>query len=112
MNYNSHTLVGNIATDIELRHVGDDNKAVAEFRIAVGRMRREEDSDFFTVKVWGRQAETVHEFMSKGKRVLVEGRHQNRKYTTADGDQRYASEIIANTVRFLSPPDNEDDLPI
>lgn len=111
MSYNSHTLVGNIATDIELRRVGEDDKAVAEFRLAVGRARKEDDSDFFTIKVWGRQAETVAEYMGKGKRVLVEGRHQNRKYSTQEGEARYASEIIANTVRFLSPPETDDDIP-
>ena len=58
--------------------------------------------------VWGRSAENVDKYCSKGKEVYVEGRIQTRKYTDKTGAERYSTEIVADNIRFLgSKSDSE-----
>ncbi len=70
---NNVTLIGNLATDVEVRDVGDDKK-VANFLLAVDRPTADSDADFVRITAWNRQAEVCAEFLSKGRRVAVEGR--------------------------------------
>ena len=70
---NTVTLIGNLATDVEVRDVGDD-KRVANFLLAVDRPAADSDADFVRITAWNRQAEVCAEFLAKGRRVAVEGR--------------------------------------
>ena len=74
---NNVTLIGNLATDVEVRDVGDDKK-VANFLLAVDRPTADSDADFVRITAWNRQAEVCAEFLSKGRRVAVEGRLQEQ----------------------------------
>ena len=69
---NSVSLVGNLATEVELRQVGE--KKVASFLLAVGRSGRDTGADFVWISAWERQAELCAEYLSKGNRIAVEGR--------------------------------------
>ena len=66
-------LIGNLATDIELRDVAPDKK-VASFLLAVDRPGKDAGADFFQVATWNRQAEVCDEYLSKGSQVAVDGR--------------------------------------
>ena len=96
---NTVNLIGNLATDVELREVGEDKK-VASFLLAVGRGAREAGADFVWVAVWDRQAELCAEFLAKGRRVGLEGRLKSRTWEQ-DGTRRDAVEIVARRVDFL-----------
>lgn len=96
------TLIGNLATDVELREVGDGKK-VAWFRLAVDRPTTGE-ADFVGVSVWERQAEACATYLSKGRRVAVDGRLRSRSWETPNGEKRSAVEVVANRVDFLDPP--------
>jgi single-strand DNA-binding protein len=79
--------------------------AVAHINIAVNRTYTKEggpDSDFFRVTLFGKQAELVERYLSKGKKVGVEGRIQNDNYER-DGQTVYRDSIIGNRIEFLSP---------
>lgn len=84
---------------------------MASFRLAVDRGRtgegRDRQADFIDCIVWERQAETVSQYCTKGKLVLVEGRLQMRRYEAQDGSKRTVYEVQANTVRFM-PDGNRD----
>ncbi len=95
---NNVTLIGNLATDVDLRDVGD--KKVAGFLLAIGRVGREE-ADFVWVSAWERQAELCHEYLAKGRRVAVEGRLRSRSWEE-DGKRRTKIEVVASRVQFLS----------
>ena len=93
------TLIGNLATDVELREVGDKQKA--GFLLAVDRATKGE-ADFVWVTAWEKQAETCHQYLSKGHRVALDGRLRSRSWEE-DGKKRNAIEIVANRVHFLTP---------
>ena len=103
---NSVTLIGNLATDVEVRDVGDDKK-VANFLLAVDRPAADSDADFVRITAWNRQAEVCAQFLARGRRVAVEGRLRTRAWEDEDGKKRTAVEVVARSVEFLSPPSRE-----
>jgi single-strand DNA-binding protein len=100
------TLIGNLATDVELREVADGKK-VASFLLAVDRHGGSGGADFISVAAWNRQAEVCSRFLAKGKRIAVDGRLRTRSWEDATGARRRAVEVVANNVQFLSPPGEE-----
>ncbi|MFN7017468.1 MAG: single-stranded DNA-binding protein [Fimbriimonadales bacterium] len=103
MYYNRIILIGRLTRDPELRAT-PDGMSVVRFTLAVDRGTRageEKVTDFFDIVAFRQLADTVANYMTKGKLVLVEGRLQTRRYTDREGNPRKAFEILADTVRFL-----------
>lgn len=102
---NKIILIGRLTKDPELR-VTNSGKSVCNFSLAVdtgyGENKR---TDFIDVVVWGKIGETSAAYLSKGKMACVEGRLQIRKYDDRDGNKRSATEVVADSVVFLSPKD-------
>jgi len=103
---NKIMLIGNVGSDPEMRYT-PNGKAVTSFRMATNyryagsdREQREE-TEWFRVSVWGRQAESCNQFLSKGKRIYVEGRLRSRSWEGQDGQMRTSLEVSANRVIFL-----------
>jgi single-strand DNA-binding protein len=101
---NHVSLIGNLATDVELKEVGEDKK-VATFLLAVDRFSQDGGADFVRVAVWDRQAEICEQFLAKGRRVAVEGRLRSSSWDDADGKRRTSLEVVARFVQFLSTRD-------
>jgi single-strand DNA-binding protein len=101
---NSVVLIGRLTKDPDLRYT-QSGKAVATIRLAVDRGTTnpsgEKEVDYCDVVVWDKQAETVSNYLQKGRLVAVQGRLQVRTYETQEGQKREKAEIVANTVRFL-----------
>ncbi len=103
---NKVMLIGNLGTDPEMRYTANGN-AVTTFRMAVSRAfsgndgERREETEWFNIVTWNKLAETVSQFLQKGRRAYVEGRLQTRSWDGQDGQRRYRTEVIANTVLFL-----------
>lgn len=95
------TLIGNLATDVELREVGE-GKQRAKFLLAVDRPKGDA-ADFVGVVAWDKQAELCAQYLVKGRRVAVDGRLRSRSWEE-EGKRRSAIEVIAHHVQFLSPP--------
>lgn len=97
-------LIGRLTKDPELRYT-PSGKAVATLRLAVDRgttnPQGEKETDFIDVVVWERQAETVANYLQKGRLVAVQGRLQIRQYETQEGQRREKAEVVASSVRFL-----------
>jgi single-strand DNA-binding protein len=97
-------LVGNLTRDPEIRYAGNGTP-IANINIAVNKTMKREggpDADFFRVTVFGKQAELVERYLSKGRKVGIEGRIENNNYEK-DGKTVYQDSIIANRIEFLSP---------
>ena len=92
----SVSFAGNLTDDPELRHT-EGGFARAMFRVAV-LGRREQEASFFTVIVWRDQAEHAAQSLSKGSRVVVMGRLQQRAWTAEDGSARQVVEVVAEEV--------------
>ena len=102
------TLIGNLATEVELRDVGADKK-VASFVLAVDRASRDGGADFVDVAAWDRQAELCAEYLGKGRRIAVDGRLKSRSWEE-DGKRRSAVEVVARRIEFLGGgPRHEDE---
>lgn len=101
---NRVTLVGRLTAKPELRYTGS-NLPYARFTIAVNRTFRNNDgqaeADFISVIVWRKQAENVCNFLDKGRLVSVDGRLQTGSYTDKDGNRRYTTDVVADSVQFL-----------
>lgn len=109
---NNVTLIGRAARDPELRFVPGSGMAVANVTIAVdkglNRAKREEfeaagkpTADFIRVIVWGKQAENLSQYVSKGKLFAVQGSIQTGTYKDTKGETKYTTEVLANRVEFL-----------
>jgi single-strand DNA-binding protein len=92
----SVSFAGNLTDDPELRQT-DSGIARTMFRMAVSG-RREQEASFFTVIVWRDQAEHATESLTKGSRVVVVGRLQQRSWTTEDGTARSVVEVVAEEL--------------
>ena len=101
------TLIGNLATEIELKDVAPDKK-VASFLLAVDRPGKDAGADFVNVSTWNMQAEVCDEYLSKGARVAVDGRLRSRSWEDADGKRRSAVEVVANGIQFLDTRKREE----
>ena len=101
------TLIGNLATDVELKDVGEDRQ-VASFVLAVDRLGKDE-ADFIRVSTWNKQAETCARYLTKGRRVALDGRLRSSSWEDSDGNKRSAIEVVANRVQFLSPPPGKEE---
>lgn len=97
-------LVGRITAKPELRYTSS-NIPYTRFSVAVNRTfnnaQGERETDFINVAVWRRQAENVVNYLDKGSLVSVEGRLQTGNYTDKDGNKRYTTEVMADSVQFL-----------
>lgn len=96
---NKVILIGRLSKDIELRYT-ITNKAVASTSIAVNRIGTEE-ADFINLVAWGKQAENLHKYCSKGRLIAVEGRIQTRNYEDQNGNKKYVTEVVADNIQFL-----------
>lgn len=103
--FNKVTLVGRISTDLELRYTGS-NKAYCRFNLAVNKNYKNEygeyETDFIPVTVWGKPAENLVQYQSKGSLILVDGSISMNNYTDKDGNNRTSFEVTTSNVQFLS----------
>lgn len=100
---NKIILLGRLTKDPEVRYT-PTNKVVAQFTLAVDRpysKDKQREADFIPVVIWGKQAEICGNYLSKGQRVLVEGRLQIRNYEAKDGQKKYVTEVIAEYFEFI-----------
>ena len=106
MTVNKVILIGNLGADPEVRATASGSR-VANLRIATTERRRDREGNWSDHTEWhrvvcfGKTAENVERFLSKGRQVYIEGRLQTRKWTDQDGRDRYNTEVVADQVRFL-----------
>ena len=99
---NSVTLVGNLTRDPELRYT-TGGRGVASFGLAVNRRYQQngewqEQTSFFNITAWGDLGENAAASLTKGARILVTGRLQQREYETREGEKRTIVEVIADDL--------------
>jgi single-strand DNA-binding protein len=105
-NINRVVLVGNLTRDPEVRQT-PSGTPVCSLRIAVNSRRRDESGqwtdkpNYFSISVFGNQAESCGQYLSKGRPVAIDGRLDWREWQTQDGQKREAVEIVAESVQFL-----------
>jgi len=101
---NRVVIIGRLTRDAELKSLASA-QTVAKFSIAVNRKKRQGDEwvdepNFFDIVLWGRMAESLHQYLVKGKAVAVDGELRQDRWTQ-DGQNRSKVEIIANNIQLL-----------
>ena len=103
---NKVILVGNLGRDAELRYT-PGGAAVATLNLATTEVwndkggQRQEKTEWHRVILWGKQAESLQEYLTKGKQIYVEGRLQTRQWDDKDGNKKYTTEIKADRITLL-----------
>jgi len=105
MSINKVILIGRLGADPEIRYTLD-GKPVATFRIATNEViikngEKEILTEWHRIVAFGRLAEICGEYLSKGTQVYIEGKLRTRKFEDRQGNQRYITEIVANTLQIL-----------
>jgi len=105
MSVNKVILVGNLGADPDVRETKNGSQ-VANLRVATTHRSKvgddwQEQTEWHTVTVFGRQAELCGKYLEKGRQVYIEGRNQTRKWQDKNGNDRYSTEVVAKDVKFL-----------
>ena len=107
---NKVILMGRMVADPETRYT-QNNTAMTRFKIAVNRQYKQEGqptADFFQITAWGKTAEFVQKYFTKGQQVLIEGNLRNNSWTDKDGNKRYSDDIHAEKVYFADSKKSND----
>src|ERR671936_1847049 len=103
---NKVLLIGNVGRDPEMRYL-QSGEPVTTFSLATNRRwtgtdgQPHEETEWHNIVAWRKLAEQCNEYLSKGRKVFIEGRLQTRSWDGPDGQKRYRTEIVANTMLML-----------
>jgi single-strand DNA-binding protein len=109
MNYNRVILIGRLTANPELKTT-PAGKSVATFRLATNRVwtdqqgKKNEATEFHNIVLWGRSAEVVKQFATKGSELMVEGRIMTRTWEDKEGARRYTTEIVGENIQLGGRP--------
>ncbi len=104
---NKVTLLGNLGADPEIKKIAS-GQSLTLFNLATSNAwtnregQKQEHTEWHRIVVWGKQAETCAEYLSKGSKVYIEGRLQTRSWEDNNGQKKYTTEVVASQVLFLS----------
>ena len=106
MSFNKVTLIGNLGCDPQLKYT-PQGKPVCEFTVATSQKKKDgtteakEETVWFNITVWDRQAEIARAYLTKGKQVYVEGPLRVEQYIDKTGKPRYSLEVTANHLELI-----------
>lgn len=110
---NKVILIGNLTKEVEVRYTQTNNTMVASFSIAVSRKFKkdgEQTADFINVVAWGKTAEFVSKYFSKGMKIAIVGRIQTRTYDDDKGVKHYITEVVAEEVEFVEKKKDKEEI--
>ena len=102
---NKVVLVGRLTKDPELRYAAGSDTAVCKFTLAVNRMKKDE-ADFINCVAFNKTAETIANYLVKGRKIAIAGRIQTDSYTAQDGTKRYTTDVVVETFEFCDSNKN------
>lgn len=102
---NKVVLIGRLTKDPELKFTPGSGSAVTTLTLAVDKYNTktgQKEADFVPVVIWGKNAESTANYMTKGSQMAISGRIQTRSYDAKDSTKKYVTEVVATEVQFLS----------
>lgn len=107
MSVNKAIIIGRLGQDPELKHT-PTGVAVANFSVATTeKYKDQEKTEWHRIVVFNKVAELCSQYLNKGSQVFIEGKIQTRSWEK-DGEKRYSTEIVANTVQFLDKKESKE----
>lgn len=108
---NKVVLIGRLTKDPEVRYGGENNdKAVSRFTVAVDRKFKTENqsADFINCIAFGKTAEFIEKYFTKGMRIAADGRIQTGSYTNKEGNKVYTTDVVLENVEFCEKKNSQD----
>lgn len=98
---NKVVLLGRLTKDPELRYAQGNGMAVCKFTLAVSRPFKKDETDFINCVSFGKVAETINQYMTKGRQLAVTGSIRTGSYDSQDGTKRYTTDIAVDGFEFV-----------
>lgn len=106
---NKVVLIGRLSKDPDLKFIPTTGTAVATFSLAVTRPFKKEETDFINCKAFGKTAEVITEYLTKGSPIAVSGSIQTGSYDAKDGTKRYTTEVVLDGFDFIGNNGKKED---
>ena len=98
---NKVILIGRLTKDPELRFTAGSGMAVSRFTVAVNRQFKKDETDFINCVAFGKTAETISQYLTKGRQIAVTGSIRTGSYDAQDGTKRYTTDVAVESFEFL-----------
>ena len=98
---NKVVLIGRLTKDPELRYAAGSGTAVTRFTIAVNRQFKKDETDFINCVAFGKTAETISQYLTKGRQIAVTGSIRTGSYDAQDGTKRYTTDVAVESFEFI-----------
>ena len=99
-------LSGRLTRDIDFKFTAGEGKPVARFTLAVDRKFKKDEADFINCVSFGKTAETMTQYLTKGKKIAVTGSIRTGNYTDGNGNTRYSTSVYVDSFEFLEKAEN------
>ena len=103
---NKAILLGRITKDPELRFAAGSGTAVSRFTVAINRQFKKDETDFINCVAFGKTAETISQYLRKGRQIAVTGSIRTGSYDAKDGTKRYTTDIAVDSFEFVGNKDS------
>jgi single-strand DNA-binding protein len=98
---NKVVLIGRLTKDPELRFAAGSGNAVSRFSVAVTRQFKKEETDFINCVAFGKTAETISQYLTKGSQIALSGSIRTGSYDAQDGTKRYTTDVAVDSFEFI-----------
>ena len=103
---NKVILIGRLTKDPELRFAAGSGTAVSRFTVAVNRQFKRDETDFINCVAFGKTAETISQYLSKGRQIALTGSIRTGSYDAQDGTKRYTTDVAVDSFEFIGSKDS------
>lgn len=103
---NKVILIGRLTKDPELTYTSGSGNAVCRFSLAVTRPFKKDETDFINCVAFGKNAETISQYVTKGRQIAINGNIRTGSYDAKDGTRRYTTNINVETFEFIGSSNN------
>lgn len=105
---NKVILIGRLTKDPELRFAAGSGTAVSRFTVAVNRQFKKDETDFINCVAFGKTAETISQYLTKGRQIAVTGSIRTGSYDAQDGTKRYTTDVAVDSFEFIGSNNSRD----
>ena len=102
---NKVVLIGRLTRDPELRVAAGSGTAVNRFSVAVNRQFKKDETDFINCIAFGKTAETISKYLTKGRQIALTGSIRTGSYEAQDGTKRYTTDVVVDSFEFIGAKD-------
>lgn len=109
---NNVVLIGRLTKDPDLKFTAGSGTAVSRFTVAVNRQFKKDETDFINCVAFGKTAETISQYLTKGRQIAITGNIRTGSYDGQDGKKHYTTDVAVESFEFIGgKKDNSENTP-